>query len=236
MPFKTILSYFGQDNSESTDSIIIQNKLKKKTPSKSLECFENDQEFLSNFTMPKTKLKDRPVSTNHKIKTNTVQELDDDEKILYVYTDGSCILNGKPNARGSWAIYFPGGEFPNQAEKYTNHPTNQRCELTAIWKALEIINSYIEEGGKAELYTDSEYSLKCLTEYCRKWSQNGWIKADKKPIENRDIIEPLYHLYMKLWKNVKIKHIRAHTGNLDKHSIANDMVDQLARQALTSNN
>ena len=84
-----------------------------------------------------------------------------------IYTDGSCILNGKPNARGGWAVYFPGGEFGNMAEKYTRHPTNQRCELTAIQKALETTQQHMASGGKVEIYTDSEYSLKCLQEYCK---------------------------------------------------------------------
>ena len=149
-----------------------------------------------------------------------------------IYTDGSCILNGKPNARGGWAVYFPGGQFMNSAQKYTNHPTNQRCELTAIQQALEITRSYIEGGGKVEIYTDSEYCLKCLQEYCKKWSLNGWLKADKRPVENRDIIEPLYKFYSMYWRQIIMKHVRAHTGRQDEHSKANDIVDQMARSTI----
>ena len=91
---------------------------------------------------------------------------------------------------------------------------------------------YIIGGGKIEIYTDSEYSLKCLQEYCKKWSINGWIKADKKPIENRDIIEPLYNFYSMYWRQISIKHVRAHTGRQDIHSKANDIVDQMARSTI----
>ena len=152
---------------------------------------------------------------------------------IRIYTDGSCILNGKPNARGGWAVYFPNGEYSNAAQKYTKHPTNQRCELTAIQMAFEITKSYIEGGGKIELYTDSEYCLKCLQEYCKKWSINGWLKADKNPIENRDIIEPLYNFYSMYWRQITMKHVRAHTGRQDEHSKANEIVDQMARSTIS---
>ena len=254
MPFKTLFDYFEQDG-QLEDKIIIQSNgnRSKFTTNKKMVSSDEQDDFLSLFLMPK---KQKP-HTSKKMgeKKDIFKHFDDnvDEKqievdkddepavantsknILMVYTDGSCILNGKPNARGGWAVYFPGGEFANMAEKYTNHPTNQRCELTAIWKALQSIQPYIISGGYAQLYTDSEYSIKCLTDYCRKWSQNGWHKADKKPIENRDIIEPLYSLYRQLCGNIQIKHVRAHTGNQDKHSVANDIVDQMARQALFSN-
>jgi ribonuclease HI len=234
MPFKSVLHYFENDGQSMEDKIIIHpNKNITKKPPKPIVSSEEEADFLSLFLMPKAIANKKHKSAPQKPAPE--QETPTDNKILLVYTDGSCILNGKPNARGGWAVYFPGGEFPNMAEKYTNHPTNQRCELTAIWRALQTIQNYLAEGGQAQLYTDSEYSIKCLMEYCRKWSQNGWLKADKKPIENRDIIEPLYLLYTQVWRNVQIKHIRAHTGNQDKHSIANDIVDQMARQTLSSN-
>lgn len=236
MPFRTLLDYFDK-NAEANSEIVIENNFKKKT--KPIDHNpENDRDFLSNFYIPKSKPA-KSQSFNHKSEPKISAPMEEEgssgpNKILLVYTDGSCILNGKPNARGGWAVYFPGGEYPNMAEKFTRHPTNQRCELTAIWRALETIKPYLDEGGRAEIYTDSEYSIKCITEYCKKWSVNGWVKADKNPIENRDIIEPLYGLYTTLWRNLAIKHIRAHTGNKDKHSVANDIVDQMARSTISA--
>ena len=90
-------------------------------------------------------------------------------------------------------------------------------------------------GGKIEIYTDSEYSMKCLTNYCRKWCVNGWVKADKKPIENRDIIEPLWGFYSRYYKNIGLTHVRAHTGATDEHSRNNEVVDGMARKATFGN-
>lgn len=155
------------------------------------------------------------------------------------YTDGSCVNNGSANARGAYAVYFPNAEFPNIAEKFINKPTNQRCELMAIFKAIRIFADYYKSSDtgdikKAILYTDSEYSLKCIQQYCKKWSHNGWLKADRKPIENRDIIQPLYELYSQphVWKNVELRHIRSHTGLSDIHSQSNEVVDRMAKAAL----
>lgn len=256
MPFKTIDDYFSQtpespeknQNRRKPNGILIKNVEE--------EVVNSTTAFLNNFIMPKKKIVpqqidpavksgflnnfSKPVSTNDnqtKKPEPQIKKVEEPQQPKFegvrIYTDGSCILNGKPNARGGWAVYFPGGEFPNMAEKYTNHPTNQRCELTAIQKALEATRQYIIDGGKIELYTDSEYSLKCLQEYCKKWSINGWIKADKNPIENRDIIEPLYNYYSMYWRQITMKHVRAHTGRQDEHSKANDIVDQMARSTIS---
>jgi len=152
---------------------------------------------------------------------------------LYIFTDGSCFLNGKPNARGGWAVYFPNGEYANKAEKLTNHPTNQRCELTAIWVAIQSAEEYLGSNGKVELYTDSEYSIKCMTQWCANWKRKNWCKADGKPIENRDIIEPMFELYTKHRHNINLNHIRAHTGKKDFYSQANDVVDNMARNTIS---
>lgn len=256
MTFKTIDEYFSQtlespeknQNRRKPNGILIKNVDE--------EVIDSTNAFLNNFIMPKKKIVPqqidpiikssflnnftKPTSENDipsKKLEPQIKKLEEPKQPEFdgvrIYTDGSCILNGKPNARGGWAVYFPGGQFPNMAEKYTNHPTNQRCELTAIQKALEATRQYIIEGGKIELYTDSEYSLKCLQEYCKKWSINGWVKADKNPIENRDIIEPLYNYYSMYWRQITMKHVRAHTGRQDEHSKANDIVDQLARSTIS---
>ena len=251
MPFKTIMEYFKSAD-ESPEKLI-----HRKKPNGILikpmaeENTNTTTEFLQNFKMPKKKIVPQEMDIKPKCINNFTKLTLSNQDVSFkkpdvkkpieappefdgvrIYTDGSCILNGKPNARGGWAVYFPGGQFKNMAEKYTNHPTNQRCEFTAIQKAIEATKEYIIAGGKIEIYTDSEYSLKCLQEYCKKWSINGWLKADKKPIENRDIIEPLYTFYSMYWRQISIKHVRAHTGRQDIHSQANDIADQMARSTI----
>jgi ribonuclease HI len=165
--------------------------------------------------------------------SETGEQLSQPKKIV-IYTDGSCIGNGRKDAKGGIGIYYPNGDFPNVSERFRNSPTNQRCELSAIYCAIRTCEEELKNGSTIMIYTDSEYSLKCLKEYCKKWSVNGWVKADKKPVENLDIIEPLYSLYTKYWRTIKMEHVRAHTGGMDEHSRNNDIVDNLARKAATS--
>jgi ribonuclease HI len=65
--------------------------------------------------------------------------------------------------------------------------TNQRAELTAIGRAIDIAPI----DRTAQIYTDSYYSIKCLTEWFQKWEQNDWKNSAGKPVENKDIIEPI---------------------------------------------
>lgn len=68
--------------------------------------------------------------------------------------------------------------------------TNQRAELTAIQRALEIA----PRNRSVTIYTDSNYSIKCVTEWFVKWRANGWLNASKKPVENKDLIEKILTL------------------------------------------
>lgn len=228
MPRKSILEFFIKKNEQNIENSYELNfKIEKNNArSKKVDCEiqpELEDKFLKQFGIKAKKMNEGD--------NNIVQN--PNRKIL-IYTDGSCLGNGHKDARGGIGIYFPNGEYSNISERFTNRPTNQRCELTAIFKSLLICQEDLSSGSKIIIYTDSEYSIKCLKEYCKKWSINGWLKADKSPVENLDIIEPLYGLYTKFWRTIQLEHVRAHTGNDDIHSKNNDIVDNLAKKGATS--
>ena len=52
-------------------------------------------------------------------------------------------------------------------------------------RALEIAPSHREVC----IYTDSSYSIKCVTEWYVKWRQNSWKTSAGKSVENKDLIE-----------------------------------------------
>jgi ribonuclease HI len=62
--------------------------------------------------------------------------------------------------------------------------TNQRAELTAFVRALDIapLNRHVT------IYTDSRYSIDCVTNWYKNWVQNKWMTAKNKPVENKDLI------------------------------------------------
>ena len=64
--------------------------------------------------------------------------------------------------------------------------TNQRAELLAI---LQLLLQH--PTGELEIQMDSQYALNVASQWARGWARRNWIKADNKPVMNRDIIEPL---------------------------------------------
>jgi ribonuclease HI len=68
-----------------------------------------------------------------------------------------------------------------------NRQTNQRAELTAISRALDIAPMH----RHVQIYTDSKYAIDCVTNWYVKWQQNGWVNAKGKPVENKDLISDI---------------------------------------------
>ncbi|KIX99178.1 uncharacterized protein Z520_04754 [Fonsecaea multimorphosa CBS 102226] len=62
--------------------------------------------------------------------------------------------------------------------------TNQRAELTAILRALDIAPRHRE----VTIYTDSKYAIDCVTNWYRNWKKNGWVNSKGKPVENKDLV------------------------------------------------
>ena len=63
--------------------------------------------------------------------------------------------------------------------------TNQRAELTAILRALEIV----PKNRDVSIITDSKYAIDCVTTWCINWRRNGWKTSAGKAVENRDLVE-----------------------------------------------
>jgi len=157
--------------------------------------------------------------------TNTTSRFVPD---YYVYTDGSCIHNGKPEAKAGIGIYFGAGDPRNVsrtvvAEKVTNNV----AELTAIIEAGHIINADLRTNKRIEIVTDSEYAIKCATTYGDKCNTSNW----EQDIPNKVLVKQVYEMYRNE-QNVQFTHIRAHTENQDIHSIGNSHADRLANEAI----
>ena len=67
--------------------------------------------------------------------------------------------------------------------------TNQRAELTAVLRALEIAPRHRD----VTIFTDSKYSISCVTEWYKNWVQNKWLNSNRKPVENKDLIAEIRH-------------------------------------------
>lgn len=98
---------------------------------------------------------------------------------LIIFTDGACKDNGKPYAKAGCGVFYPNKEYNNIAIKFDIKPiTNQRAELYAIFLAL-----HDKQDDNITIYTDSLYSIKCLTKWMPKWKLNGMKGANNQPIK-----------------------------------------------------
>jgi len=150
---------------------------------------------------------------------------------IRIFTDGSCINNGLPNAKAGIGIYFGENDSRNVSKPFYNIPTNNRAELYAIIKATEIIQDDIINNINVTIYTDSDYSIKCITMYGTKMNANNWVKN----IPNKDLVKQIYLIFNK-YKNLHIKYIKAHTSNTDELSIGNSKADKLANYGAFKSN
>ena len=119
------------------------------------------------------------------------------DRTIMVYTDGSCVGNGKAHAVGGIGIHFPNGELKDVSKIYKlGVCTNQKTELYAILMALRYIKQNIGlRGNKVVIKTDSQYSIDCITKWVYGWIKNGWRTQNNKPVANQEFIEIIHKYY-----------------------------------------
>lgn len=137
---------------------------------------------------------------------------------IVIYTDGACRGNPGPGGWGASLRYNGHNKTLNGSAAET---TNNRMELMAAIMALEALT----RGCEVELYTDSKYVLKGITEWLPDWKKRGWKTAAKKPVKNVELWQRLDAAV----QNHKINWhwVKGHTGNE-----GNEMADALANQAI----
>lgn len=152
------------------------------------------------------------------------------EEIVCVFTDGSCLDNGKSNAKGSSALCWPNGEFQDKAYFLPDESirTNNRMEFFAALKAMELMNEYdLSKTKILKIFTDSNLLIQTFEKWMDNWQVRGWTKSSPGEIKNLDLVKRLYEF--KQSHRIEFVHVRAHTGRKDYNSIWNDKVDKLAQ-------
>jgi len=153
------------------------------------------------------------------------------ETDIVIYTDGACSNNGSALAKAGIGVHFSKRNkilFDDISKPLlsTEHkPTNQRAELSAILEAVRLTKECLH---KIIIYTDSKYSIDCVTKWFPNWVKQN--KLDKR--KNLDLIRPITQYYVA--KNIGFRHINSHTGLQDEHSLGNEEADRLATQSISS--
>lgn len=116
---------------------------------------------------------------------------------LIIYTDGSCLQNGQSEQKTSssgYGIHFPqlsrDWDLANQVSMTEKH-TNQRAELLAVIRALQLVRARRLSRKQVSIFTDSMYAVQGLNEWIPRWRTNNYRTAQKKPVGNADLFRLL---------------------------------------------
>lgn len=117
----------------------------------------------------------------HAVTTNGQEYAD--EPIVRLWTDGS---SSNRDRTGGWAFIAQWGEVQAERFGYVEPATNISMELTAILRAVQFVRP--AQGRRLVITTDSEYSIKALTQWMKTWRANGWRTSGGRPVANLELL------------------------------------------------
>jgi ribonuclease HI len=139
-------------------------------------------------------------------------------KNLTIHTDGACEGNPGP---GGWAALLSWNGRVKEVSGGEPATTNNRMELRAAIEGLRAL----KEPCAIEVFTDSEYLRKGITEWVDGWKKRGWQTRDKQPVKNEDLWRELDAISAR--HTIRWRWVKGHAGH-DQ----NERCDQLAREAV----
>ena len=152
---------------------------------------------------------------------NAINPLAAKPNTTVAYTDGAC--KGNPGA-GGWGAHLIFSDGCTQdlygGDKET---TNNRMELMGAIQAL----THSPHEHNLEIWTDSSYVKKGITEWIEGWKKRGWKTASKKPVANQDLWQQLDELCQQ--RAVDWHWVKGHAGHA-----GNEKADELANLGVTS--
>ncbi len=129
--------------------------------------------------------------------------------------DGSAL--GNPGPAG-WGWYvdddcWASGGWP--------HGTNNMGELMAV---LDLLEQTAASEDDLLVYCDSTYVINSVTKWMAGWKRNGWVKRDKKPVSNVELMKGIDAAMQ--GRRVRFEWVKGHAG----HPL-NEEADRLANSA-----
>lgn len=122
-----------------------------------------------------------------------------------IYTDGACSGNPGP---GGYGVLLQSGKHTRELAQGYRRTTNNRMELLALIKGLELLNRPCE----VTLFSDSRYVVDAVEKgWAKSWKARGWKKADKQPAVNADLWDRALKVLEK--HRVKLRWVKGHASN-----------------------
>jgi ribonuclease HI len=140
---------------------------------------------------------------------------------IEIYTDGACRGNPGP---GGWGAILRFGTAEKELYGAQAETTNNRMELTAVIRALEVL----KRECQVAITTDSNYVKDGITKWIHNWKKNGWKNASKKPVKNSDLWKELDMLVKQ--HQIEWHWVKGHSGHPENEradALANLGIDEM---------
>lgn len=137
---------------------------------------------------------------------------------MELYTDGACRGNPGP---GGWGVLLRYRDIEKTLSGAEALTTNNRMELMAAIMGLRALKRPLQ----VEIYTDSEYLRKGITQWIGGWQAKNWKGASGKPIKNQDLWQAL--LEAEAPHKIDWHWVKGHSGHPE-----NERADVLANEAI----
>jgi len=141
---------------------------------------------------------------------------------VVVYTDGACENNGKANAKAGIGVWFGDLNGLNISEPVKGRATNNTAEIQAPTEALKVLKNL--GYSKVKIFTDSQFTINCITKWIQKWKKNQWKLAGGGPVKNKEDLVKLDELCGQ-FQDIKWEYCAGHRGIK-----GNEEADKLARE------
>lgn len=134
---------------------------------------------------------------------------------LYLFTDGAARANGKPHCEASWAVYATDGEHewrdsgrtvPVDIPGQCYRESNNRGEITAVIRALEILPLWQHPYDSVQIVSDSKITIGAIFDgHYLRWKSAGTLQSHC----NTDLLGRACELYDEYRSHPNSRPIRA---------------------------
>ncbi len=145
-------------------------------------------------------------------------------KVFWV--DGSSSGNPGPGGFGVVELYWDSQLLNKMILNYCyqelfDDTTNNRMELAAILHVARLAKE--DPDNEYIIFSDSMYSVQTINSWMRDWASKNWVTSRNRPVENQDLIKPIYELFNRPFFNCQVLKCRGHNNIL-----GNEIADAVA--------